>query len=111
VARSPVARGRSTVGAGVAGATGGTSLLALVNTIPDSSRWKPVLTFASPTIAVAISGLWVFLKTRLEIWGDDRSLDSELKKAEETLKVIESDKSSSDKTTEDARKKMEALDC
>jgi hypothetical protein len=100
---------KSTVGAGVAGASGGTGLLAVVNSIPDTSHWKPLLMFAAPTIAVAISGLWALAMKWLDNWIADRSLDSELRKAETTLLAIEADQRSSDRIRKEARAKVEAL--
>src|SRR5262249_40867242 len=72
---------KTPLGAGVAGASGGTSILALVSSIPDTSHWKPVLLFATPTIAVAISAIWVFAMSVLQNWIDDIYLDYQLKKA------------------------------
>jgi len=109
MAKATSINGKSTVGAGVAGASGGTGLLALVNSVPDASHWKPLLMFASPTIAVVISGLWVFAMKRLDNWVAERSLDSELKKAESALRAIELDQQSSDRVRKEARAKVEAL--
>jgi hypothetical protein len=105
----PGANGNSKLGAGVAGASGGTGLLALVNSIPDTNHWKPLLTFASPTMAVAISGLWVFAMARLDNWVAERSLSSELTKAEAALQAIEVDQQSSERVRKEARAKVEAL--
>ena len=100
---------KSSVGAGVAGASGGTSLLAFVSSVPDTNHWKPFLMFAAPTIAVAISGLWVLAMRWLDNWIADRSLGAELKKAEIALQSIEADQHSSERTIKEARAKVEAL--
>lgn len=106
----PPAASRPSAVAGVAaGVTGGTGLLALVNSIPDTNHWKPLLTLASPTVAVVISALWGFLMSRVQNWVSEKTLDSELKKAEAACDKVESDERSSQKAKEDARAKMEFL--
>ncbi len=66
---------RSKLGAGVAGVSGGTSLLALINSLPDTNHWKPLLMFASPTVAVAIGWVWLLAMKRLDNWIAERSLE------------------------------------
>jgi len=109
MAKAGGVKNNSNVGAAVAGASGGTGLLALVNAIPDNSHWKPLLIFASPTISIAITGIWVFVMKRLDNWLADRSLDAELRKAETALRAIEADPQSSERVKKDARTKVEAL--
>jgi len=46
---------------------------------------------------------------RLDNWVAERSLDSELKKAESALRAIELDQQSSDRVRKEARAKVEAL--
>jgi tRNA U34 5-methylaminomethyl-2-thiouridine-forming methyltransferase MnmC len=65
--------------------------------------------FASPTVAVAISGMWVFVMHQLDNWLAERSLHSELKKAEIALAAIEADPNSSEKIRKQAREKVDAL--
>jgi len=97
------------IGAGVAGASGGTGILAMVSAIPDTSQWKPILTFASPTVAVAITAIYVFTTSIFEKWLADRSLASELTKADDALREIEADPKSSETLKTNARTKVEAL--
>jgi hypothetical protein len=101
--------GKSTVGAGVAGASGGTGLLAFVSSVPDTNHWKPFLMFAAPTISVAISGLWILALRWLDNWIADRSLAAELRKAEIALEAIEAAQHSSERAIKEARAKVEAL--
>src|SRR5215813_2202975 len=50
-------------GAGAAGGGLGTMIAAFANSLPDTSHYKTPLLIGSPLITVAISGLWLFLKT------------------------------------------------
>lgn len=97
------------VGAGVAGASGGTGLLALVSSIPDANPWKALLTFATPSAAIAISAIWLYLKTKFDNWIADRTIRDEITKAEQALAAIEADSNSTDRLKSEARKHVEAL--
>jgi len=54
-------------------------------------------------MAVAISAIWVFTTGLLENYLADRSLASELSKAESALQAIEADQNSSENLKEEAR--------
>jgi hypothetical protein len=107
--KSLKARNGSSVGAGVAGASSGTGLLALVTSLPESNPWKPVLVYAAPTVSIVVGAVWLFVMQQLNNWIADRSLTIESEKAEKALKLIELDGSSSDRLKKEARAKVEAL--
>ena len=50
-------------GAGAAGGGIGVVLASLANGMNESSQWKAPLTVAAPLVAVALSGLWLFVKS------------------------------------------------
>lgn len=85
------------------------TLLAVIGVIPVPSHWKPVLMSVSQTIAIAVGGLWALAMARSDNWLVERSLASELKKAEILLAVIETDPNSSDNFKTEARKKVEQM--
>lgn len=97
------------VGAGVAGASGGTGVLAVVNLLPEGSMWRVLLTFASPTLAVFISAMWVLVKAWIDRWVSERYIESELRKAEFELAKIEACVASSETIKQEAREKVDAL--
>jgi hypothetical protein len=51
------------LGAGAAGGGMGTVVASIAAGLPSGSPYKELLTVCSPVITVAISGLWLFLKT------------------------------------------------
>jgi hypothetical protein len=102
-------KSRPALGAGVAGASGGTGILALVGSLPDTSIWKPVLTYAAPTIAVLVSAIWLFAKSRFDAWLADRSLAAEIEKAVGGLRDLEGDPNCSEKVKRNARTHVDGL--
>ena len=100
---------KGTLGAGFAGAGSGTGLLLYVANIPSTNPYKPLLTLVAPTVSVIVSAVWLFIMDHFDIWLADRTISSELKKAEATLATIEADPKSTAKLKADARKAVEGL--
>lgn len=95
---------------GVAGASTGTTLLVLVNLLPEGSLIKPVLTYLSPAITVVTGLTWAYAISTLKNWLDDRRLKAESEKAKELIRRIESDPRVSEEHKKAIRQKSEELD-
>jgi hypothetical protein len=95
--------------ASVAGAGTGTGLLALMSLLPPSSHVKPLITFAAPTVSVAISAIWLYARNALDMYLADTQVTSQIKKAQGILERIEVDPRSSEQLKKEARTKFEAL--
>lgn len=110
--RHPVSQGF----ASVAGASTGTTLLWLVSALPARSSWKPFLTYAAPSLAVATSWISYQLKIMADMYVTawrmriaDLRIKTQLEEASDILQRIEGDPRSSEKLKRDAREKFEAL--
>jgi hypothetical protein len=97
------------VGSGLAGATGGTSFLALVSLFPEGSNFKQIAQFVAPTMTVVLSLAWAFVLNRLNVYFADRQLEAELRKAEDEYKRTVLDPGIAQKTKDEMKKKVEAL--
>jgi hypothetical protein len=97
------------VGGGLAGATGGTSFLALASLFPEGSTFKQIAQFVAPTLTVVLSIAWAFALNRLQVYFADKQLEAELKKAEEEYKKTVSDPGIAQKTKDEMQKRVEAL--
>jgi len=62
---SPSRTNTSKAGAGFAGAGIGTGLLAFANSLPDDNLIKPWLLFASPSVSLAASALWIWVQVEV----------------------------------------------
>lgn len=94
-------------GGGLAGATTGTSLLALVQVFPEGSPYKTLLTYLSPSITIITTLLWthVYLSTR--DWLSDRRVKSEKEKADRLFQEAAADVTSSEEFRKLMQKKKE----
>src|SRR6266576_240280 len=97
------------VGGGLAGATGGTSLLALAQLFPEGSNVKQIAQFMAPTLTVVLSLAWAFALDWLRVYFADRQLEAELKKAENECTRTVSDPAIAQKTKDEMQKRVEAL--
>jgi hypothetical protein len=52
----------------IAGAGGGTLLTVIANQLSEDSPWKPVLSYAAPSVAVFLSIFWRWIQTTLWRW-------------------------------------------
>ena len=62
--RAPKPRTNTTVekrlGSGAAGAGGGTVLVVLARSLPDTNPWKTPLLIVAPSVTVIVSAIWLF---------------------------------------------------
>jgi hypothetical protein len=51
---------------GIAGAGGGTIIVALANMLPEGNNLRPVLLYLSPSISIAFLAIWVWAKLKIK---------------------------------------------
>lgn len=87
------------VGAGAGGGGVGAILAAVADGLPESSRWKSSLTIAAPIVAIALSGVWLFIKStyinpyaaRKRRESEEAELNALLRQAKEARDRVRSD--------------------
>src|ERR1044072_3125310 len=94
---------------GIAGASAGTGLLALVNLLPDGSPLRLVLTYLSPSITILTTLLWSHVYLSIQGWLNDWGLSVESRKVKHLLRQVESDPQSSEQHKRKMREKSEHL--
>ena len=60
----------------IAGAGGGTLIAVIANHLPESSIWKPLLSYAAPSFAVFLSVFWRWVQTIVWRWIENEVLRS-----------------------------------
>jgi hypothetical protein len=71
--------------AGIAGAGGGTLLILIADTIPESWGVKPFLIYLAPTISIVLSVFWLWIKKRYADYNRNKKLDLALKELEKFM--------------------------
>jgi len=104
---------RGSVSSGLAGAGGGTGLLALVQSLDDHAYWKPVLIFLAPTATVVIAEIWFYAKQALNRYVHDRTtaffINSTIRKAIKERDTINTDPHASEEHKLKLQKDVEML--
>ena len=94
--------------AGLAGASGGTILIGLINLL-GPGPFKEVAIILSPSMAVILSALWLYIRRRLSANLGNSYVEGELNKAEELLARIEADPNATQSGKDRARAEVETL--
>ena len=69
----------------VAGASGGTLVLRLIQDLPDTFTYKQILILLAPTIAVMIAGIWRWIINKNSKASQKRELEKIFKEADDIL--------------------------
>jgi len=95
--------------AGLTGASAGTLLVVFANNLPDDNLLKPWLVLFAPSISIAISSFWIWLKAQTEKINKNLVTNRQLLKAEQTVKKLNEDPNISNENKEKSRKMLEQL--
>jgi hypothetical protein len=95
---------------GVAGASTGTSLLVLLNLLPDKSLLKPILTYLSPSITIVTSLAWAYTTSAFKDWLNDKRIAAEREKIKQLVHQVELDPQSSEEHKKAVRKESEKVE-
>jgi hypothetical protein len=100
--------GKPLLGPGIAGASGGTGLVAIVGLLPDDNI-RQMAIYAAPTISIALTGLWSAANGKFDEILADRRLANELRKAQAEYDRLKNDPDSSSDIKKEMKEKVEAL--
>lgn len=92
------------------GVSGGTLVVLLSKSLPDTSPLKPWILLAAPTVAVVMSEGSTWLLYRFGSWWKDRTLAAELRRAREAVQKGLQTTGTSAQHKSELRKKMEEID-
>jgi cell division septum initiation protein DivIVA len=106
------------VGAGAAGGGIGTALAAWAANMPQGSQYKALLIVCSPLITLAVSGLWLFVKTlyvdpyayKKKREAADAAMEKIIADARANAARVLGDANSSDAHKREVRKMLEDLE-
>jgi hypothetical protein len=107
--QSELTRGSRT-DAGAAGVGGGTLLVVLANSLPESSKIKPWLLLAAPSVSLGLSATWLWCRIRLSNYLRDREVAAVITKTRATLAAAIANPDVSDEHRADLRRQLEELD-
>ena len=87
---------------------GGTLLMMLAYSLPDGSKIKPLLLWASPTVSVCLSAIWVWIKA--VNWIRDWEVKKRINQARQKILNALKNQDMSDKHRQELIGKLEMLD-
>jgi hypothetical protein len=100
----------SKTNAGLAGAGGGTLLVLLADSLPESSTLKDALILASPSISVFVTSMWLWVQIRLFNYMQEKKLDVLVRQTKIMLKETLENSDTSDAHRETIRELLEELE-
>ena len=100
----------SKAGAGAAGVGGGTLVVVMANSLPESSKLKPWLLLAAPSVSVFLSAAWLWLQVRIANFVRDREAESIIASAKRTLEEALRNPNTSEAHRAVVREKLEQLE-
>src|ERR1700733_11503286 len=100
----------SRVGAGTAGAGGGTLLVVIANYLREGHPLKSWLLLAAPSMSVSLSALWLWLQLRLAHYLRDREANSLIESAKRQLEEALQNRETSPEHRAIIRQKLEMLE-
>jgi hypothetical protein len=100
----------SKAGAGAAGISGGTFLVALANSLPEGSRAKFWLTLIAPSVSVVLSVMWLWAQVEIANYMQDRKLKSLVSDAKSNLQEALNNPNTSEEHRNVIRKKLEEIE-
>lgn len=98
------------LGAGVAGASGGALLIALVAYLPIEESSRSLLVLLCPTATVLISGGWIWTRNQIESMLAQRELKRLAEGLRQRLRAAIADTSTSEEHRNQLRAELEELD-
>lgn len=98
------------VGAGAAGAGGGTLLVLLANNLPADSTWKSWLVIFAPSVSIAISVLYGWIKATLDKRAARKELAEVVDRAKLTLQQALENPATSQEHRKQLQKELEGLE-
>jgi hypothetical protein len=104
------ARRKAQIGSGVAGASTGTGIIALIELIPDNSPFRNIVLYLAPSATVVASVAWAHMETSVKSWLDDRRIKHEAHKARQLAKRIDKDPHATESHKSQMRQEAERLD-
>jgi hypothetical protein len=104
-------RRRSTrLGAGAAGAGGGTLLVLMANNLPSTHPWRSWLVLLAPSASVAVSALYTWATSSLDQYFRKRELRTLIQQAKATLQDALASSSTSSDHRQQLTKELEQLE-
>ena len=100
----------SPASAGVAGVGGGTLVAALATSLPENHALKPVLLIASPSVAICVRGIWLWMNARLSNWLRDREAKSILSTARIAVQKALDNSHTSEEYKKSVQAKLEEME-
>src|SRR5690349_18050372 len=98
------------VGAGAAGAGSGTLLVLLANNLPQGSPWKSWLVIIAPSISIAVSVIYGWIRTTLDKRAARKELGLVVSRARLTLQKAIENPATSEAHRQQLRKELEGLE-
>jgi hypothetical protein len=109
--RPAASTGRSVrVDAGAAGAGSGTLLVLLANNMPTGNPWKSWLVIVAPSVSIAISVLYGWIKSSIDKRAAKQELEQLVDRARITLQTALQNPSTSEEHRRQLQKELEALE-
>ncbi len=96
--------------AGIAGAGGGTLVAVIANQFPDTNVAKSILQYASPSISILLSVLWIWLQVKIANYIRDIEVARLINKTRKKLRERIEDNNISEEHRHKLRKELENLD-
>ena len=103
------AKNEAKVGAGAAGAGGGTLLVLLARNLPDDNPWKSWLVLLAPAVTVFLSGSWLWIQAAIAERAREKEKRQLFEMAKETIRKSMDDPHGSPEHKESLRKTLEDL--
>lgn len=95
---------------GIAGASSGTVLALVANTLPPSSPWRPWLILIAPSIAVVVSGFVVWANRLLEDYLIDKRKRLFFARIKNTIEAALNNPSTSSTHKDELRAQLEKIE-
>lgn len=97
-------------GAGAAGAGSGTLLVLLANNLPDSNRWKSWLVLLAPSLTIAITVAYTWIRKYVDDYLDERRIKRFISEAKVTLREALENPNTSEAHRRKLRAQLEELE-
>lgn len=98
------------IGAGAAGAGGGTLLALLANNLPPDNSLRSWLIILAPSATVAISAGWIWLRHKIERHYREKELKVLISQSKQTLQEALANPNTSENHRRELRKQLEQLE-